>query len=116
MLSKSSIEITPAKLNALRDISTVIALAICILVLVFYEYNVEFNDAGDALLGPTAPTNIKEAIRILGYIQFCTAITLLMGEMYTRAHLIVRTGWRTYNAENKIRYQSLIKSDKEGGD
>jgi hypothetical protein len=39
-----------------------------------------------------------------------------MGEMYTRAHLIVRTGWRQYNAENKIRFQSLIKSDKEGGD
>lgn len=68
MLSKSTIEITPTKLNFLRDISTVIALLICLLVLIFYEYNVEFNDNGDALLGPTAPSNIKEAIRILGYI------------------------------------------------
>lgn len=68
MLSKSTIEITPTKLNLLRDISTVIALLICLLVLIFYEYNVEFNDNGDALLGPTAPSNIKEAIRILGYI------------------------------------------------
>jgi hypothetical protein len=55
-------------LNALRDISTIIALAICVLVLIFYEYNVEFNDDGDALLGPTAPDNIKEAIKILGYV------------------------------------------------
>jgi hypothetical protein len=39
-----------------------------------------------------------------------------MGEMYTRAHLIVRSGWRKYNAENKIIFQSLIKSDKDGGD
>ena len=68
MLSKSSIEITPTKLNALRDISTVIALAICVLVLIFYEYNVEFNNDGDAFLGPTAPSNIKEAIKILGYV------------------------------------------------
>ena len=68
MLSKSSIEITPTKLNALRDISTVIALAVCILMLIFYEYNIEFNNEGDAQLGPTAPTNIKEAIRILGYV------------------------------------------------
>jgi hypothetical protein len=47
MLSKSSIEITPTKLNALRDISTVIALAVCILMLIFYEYNIEFTDDGD---------------------------------------------------------------------
>lgn len=68
MLSKSSIEITPTKLNALRDISTVIALAVCVLMVIFYEYNIEFDDAGDAKLGPTAPNTIKEVIRILGYV------------------------------------------------
>ena len=67
MLSKSTIEITPTKLNALRDISTVIALAVCILMVIFYEYNIEFNDKGDALLGPTAPSYIKETIKIRGY-------------------------------------------------
>ncbi len=116
MLSKSSIEITPTKLNALRDVSTIIALAVCILMLIFYEYNIEFNDEGDALLGPTAPSIIKEVIKILGYVQFCTAITLLMGEMYTRAHLIVRTGWRKYVEENTIIYANLIKTNKDGGD
>jgi hypothetical protein len=96
MLSKSTIQITPQRLNLLRDISTLMALAACTLVLIFYEYNVEFNEAGDALLGPTAPTNIKEAIAILGYIQLCTAFLLLMGELYTRAHLIIKSGWREY--------------------
>lgn len=48
MLSKSTIEITPTKLNALRDISTIIALVVCILMVIFYEYNIEFNDEGNA--------------------------------------------------------------------
>ena len=55
MLSKSTIQITPNRLNALRDCSTLLALAACALVLIFYEYNVEFDENGDALLGPTAP-------------------------------------------------------------
>ena len=38
MLSKSTIEITPTRLNALRDVSTVIALAVCVLLFNFYEY------------------------------------------------------------------------------
>ncbi len=96
MLSKSTIQITPTRLNALRDISTLLALAACTLVLIFYEYNVEFNEEGDALLGPTAPADIKEAIAILGYIQLSTAFLLLLGELYTRAHLIIKSGWRSY--------------------
>jgi len=68
MLSKSSIEITPTKLNGLRDISTIIALAVCILMLIFYEYNIEFTDKGEVQLGPTAPSYIKETILILGYV------------------------------------------------
>ncbi len=38
MLRKSTIEITPTRLNALRDISTVIALAVCVLLVIFNEY------------------------------------------------------------------------------
>jgi hypothetical protein len=115
MLSKSSIEITPTRLNALRDISTLLALAACCLVLIFYEYNVEFNTEGDAILGPTAPADIKDAIAILGYIQLCTAFFLLMGELYTRAHLIIKSGWRAYVEENRIKYQNLINSKKDSG-
>jgi hypothetical protein len=96
MLSKSTIQITPTRLNALRDISTLLALAVCALVLIFYEYAVDFNSNGDALLGPTAPPDIKTAISVLGYIQLCTAFLLLMGELYTRAHLIIKSGWRSY--------------------
>jgi len=90
-------------------------LAACILVLLFYEYNVEFTENGDAMLGPTAPNEIKEAISILGYIQLCTAFLLLMGELYTRAHLIIKSGWRAYVEENRIKYQNLINSKKDQG-
>ena len=52
MLSKSTIEITPNRLNALRDISTVIALVVCVLMIIFYEYGVEFDDDnGDYTFG-----------------------------------------------------------------
>ncbi len=67
-LSKSSIQITPTRLNALRDISTLLALVACGLMLIFYEYGIDFDEEGNATLGPTAPKDIKEAIAILGYI------------------------------------------------
>ena len=52
MLSKASIEITPQRLNFLRDISNFIAVTISALVLLFYEYGLQFDADGDATLGP----------------------------------------------------------------
>jgi hypothetical protein len=85
-------------------------------MVIFYEYGIEYDKDGNPKLGPTAPSTVKEVIKILGYVQFCTAITLLMGEMYTRAHLIVRSGWRKYVEQNRITYANLIKSEKDSGD
>jgi len=104
VLSHSSLQITPPRLNFLRDISTLIALAVSALVLAFYKYGIEYDDAGNAKIGPTVDPNISLIIKILGYVQFCTAISLLIGQLITRAHLIIKSGWRQYNDENKLKY------------
>ena len=79
VLSHSSIQITPTRLNFLRDISTLIALAVSALVLIFYEYGIEYDEAGNAKIGPTVDARISLTIKVLGYVQFCTAISLLIG-------------------------------------
>jgi hypothetical protein len=38
-----------------------------------------------------------------------------MGELYTRANLIIKSGWRAYVEENRIKYQNLINSKKDSG-
>lgn len=117
VLSHSSIKITPTRLNFLRDISTLIALVVSALVLLFYQYGIEYDEAGNAKIGPTIDPRISIAIKVLGYVQFCTAISLLIGQLITRAHLIIKSGWRSYVEVNRIKYQNLINSKKDqGGD
>jgi len=103
-LSRSTIQITPTRLNIIRDFSTILALVCCALVLAFYEYGLELDESGNYLLGPTADPDVLFGIKILGYIQFCTAIMILIGELITRAHLIIRSSWRHYVEKNRIEF------------
>lgn len=100
----------------LRDISNLIALGVSGLVLIFYKYGIEYDEAGNARIGPTVDPVIALVIKILGYVQFCTAISLLIGQLITRAHLIIKSSWRRYIDENKLKYQNLINSKKDSGD
>ena len=40
---------------------------------------------------------------------------MLIGELYTRAHLIIKSGWRVYVELNRIKYQTLINNKKDQG-
>lgn len=93
-----------------------IAVTVSALVLVFYEYGLELDSEGDASIGPIVNKDIERVIKIIGYIQFCTAISLLIGQLITRAHLIIKSGWRSYVERNRIKYQNLINSKKEGSE
>lgn len=74
------------------------------MVLVFYEYGIETDEQGDLRIGPTVDPRISLVIKILGYVQFSTAISLLIGQLITRAHLIIKSGWRAYLERNRIKY------------
>jgi hypothetical protein len=43
-------------------------LAVSGMVLVFYQYGIEYDDAGNARIGPTVDPRISLAIKVLGYV------------------------------------------------
>jgi hypothetical protein len=55
-------------------------------------------------------------MKVLGYIQLATAISLLIGQLITRAHLIIKSEWRAYVEQNRIKYQNLLNSKKDEGE
>jgi len=55
-------------------------------------------------------------MKVLGYIQIATAISLLIGQLITRAHLIIKSEWRAYVEQNRIKYQNLLNSKKDEGE
>ena len=112
-LSSATIQITPTRLNSLRDISNIIAFTACTLVLIFYEYGVYYDDAGNPFLGPTANSTVLLVIKVLGWTQFCTAILLMIGMLITRGHLIMKSGWRSYVELNRRKHANVFSSKKE---
>jgi hypothetical protein len=52
VLSHATIQITPSRLGLLRDVSNLMGVAICGLVLIFYYYGAVFADDGTPIVGP----------------------------------------------------------------
>ena len=44
------------------------------------------------------------------------ACALLIGQLITRAHLVIKSNWRAYVEENRFKYQNLLNSNKDKAD
>lgn len=116
VLSRATIQITPERLAMLRDFSNLLSLAICVIMIAYYEYAVTFNSDGLPFVGPVIPDSSYQAtiaMLALGYLQIAVAVCLLLGQLITRAHLIMKSRWREYVEENRIKYQNLLNSKKD---
>ena len=90
-LSRATIQVTPPRLEVLRDIANLISLAICALVLIFYEYGAYLDSQGNTKKGPVCDPRVLFAMQILGYVQLAFAIILVIGELITRGSLIMKS-------------------------
>jgi hypothetical protein len=68
MLSRAKIQITPNRLNYLRDCSTLLAVGICVVILIFYRYDVITYSNSEVDIGPYIDANAEFVTWILGYI------------------------------------------------
>eukprot|EP00347_Sterkiella_histriomuscorum_P021853 403332539 len=117
LLSRQTIQVTPDRLNFLRDCSTLLAVGISILIIGFYKYDSIIYSDGSIDIGPTIAVTPGSVIVILGYIQLGTAAILLVGWIINKASLIIKAGWRSYIEENRIKHQSAllkIKNNESG--
>ena len=68
VLSRQKIQITPNRLNHLRDASTILAVAMSFFILFTYQYEPFWDETGFAIINPTVPNNIDLTIKVLGYV------------------------------------------------
>ena len=68
LLSRQTIQVTPDRLNFLRDCSTLLAVGISILIIGFYKYDSIVYEDGSLDIGPTIADTPEFAIAIMGYI------------------------------------------------
>ena len=90
--------------------STLLSFAMCALILAFYEYGLITYEDGNLDVGPTVDADVDLVIKVLGYIQLVTSISLMIGWLINKASLIIKAGWREYIDDNGIKYQNVINS------
>ena len=78
------------------------AITIAIIIISFYKYDrIERADGTSDFKAYIEPIP-DELIVILGYAQLFTSFTLLIGYVFNKFKLIVRSGWRKKITENRI--------------
>ena len=68
VLSRQQIQVTPDRLNFLRDCSTLLAVGISVIIVTFYKYDSIVYSDGSLDIGPTIAETPGFAIIVLGYI------------------------------------------------
>ena len=86
-LSKARFQITPKRLNFLKDLSTLLAFLINFLMLFFVERDGHERET---------PFLIQWAITVLGFMQLGSSSTLIVFYVVNRAALITKSRWREH--------------------
>jgi hypothetical protein len=100
-LSMATIKVSPALTDNIRLVALLNALALCILITVFYEYGLADDNDGGVTVKPTVDPIIKIVMLVLGVFQIILAVTLIIGELINRGNLIIKSRWREFVDEQK---------------
>lgn len=99
--SHDLIEISPERLEFIRDFSTLLAVAISFICIAFYRYDRIQRADGAADYLAYIDEIPDYGIAYLGYAQLVSALLLLVGFSYNNNSIIVQQGWRTKTEANK---------------
>lgn len=114
IMSHAYIQITPMRLNYLRDLSTLIAVMVSVVIVSGYKYSYQpqtnlnelvYNpdDTQTSLIYSSEISyTITNIIFGLGCVQLLSSFMLVVGFMVNNANLIVRAGWRERISINEI--------------
>jgi hypothetical protein len=88
--SHDVVEITPDRLDFLRDLSTVFAVCISFLVMGFYRYDRKETADGSSDYVATIDDFPNMVMSWIGYAQLVSSILLLVGFAYNNSSIIVK--------------------------
>jgi hypothetical protein len=107
--SHDYIKITPARLDFLRDFSTIIAIAVSFIVVGYYRYaRLERADGSSDYRSHCDPWP-RLSMKWLGICQLVSSMTLLVGFCLNKTNIIVKSGWRSKIDENRQKLQADVK-------
>lgn len=101
-MSHQRIQITPNRLNFIRDVSTLLAFMIGGVIITTFRYEYVLNPDTSTNYDATISDMPSQAILYLGSVQAVTSFMLVVGFMVNSASLIVKAGWRQRVAQNEI--------------
>lgn len=88
-LSRADLKITPNSLNFFQNIAILLALAINVIMLIFYERS-SLGTSGHLYAGATIPDSVDITLMVLGITQAVIAVIILIGWYVTRAVLLMK--------------------------
>jgi hypothetical protein len=102
VMSHHTIQITPDRLNNLKDLSTLLAFGVGGILVSTYEY--KYLEQPDKSYDYKADISevITDVIFGMGAVQAVTSFLLVVGFLVNKSNLIVRKGWRDRIGENQI--------------
>jgi len=86
----------------LRDCSTLIAVAISVIILLFYQYKSLQEPDESYNMQPTISETMRLAIKLLGLAQFVMSIALILGYCINKTALILKSEWRAHAESMRI--------------
>ena len=107
--SHDYVQTPPARLDFLRDFSTVVAVAISLIVGGSYAYDRLEQADGSWDYTPHIQAWPDRLIGWLGYGQLVTSVALLIGFCLNKIDIIVKSGWRKKTDENRQKLANDIK-------
>ena len=102
-LSRADLKITPSTLNFFQNLAILLAVAINILMIIFYERS-SLGSSGYIYSGATIPDAVDITLMVLGITQAVIAVIILIGWYVTKAVLLMKQKWRERNKNNRNDY------------
>ena len=109
VMSHARIQITPQRLNYMRDFSTLMALLIGGVIISSYKYDFIPKNDGSVMYTSNIDYIQSQCIFYFGCIQGITSFMLVVGFCVNKINLIVRAGWRQRVSDNQIEMLVEVK-------
>ena len=109
-MKKEKFKIPPEVINNVRDISTLIALMIAVIIVIGYKWELVQREDGAYDYMPYVPSFYASCIRYLGYLQLISSSVLLVGFWMNQRGLVIKEGWRKRVDNNQNKLQLELKN------
>ena len=100
-MTRRLIKLPPVLVLKIRDLSTILAVAIAFVIVWQYRYAKVLRPDGAYLYQPYIPPYYDFVMSIFGYIQLFSASFLVIGFFINQKNLVIKEGWRKRNKLNQ---------------